>query len=215
MVDQTCSLAVVPAASITPEQLTTGTLSGTGVFDRLMGAVKAHIQEEFDASRIKGTEYATVYLGSIQTVLQQAMTFVLQEQVNEKQIELLSHQIISEQKAQCKLDAEYDLLMAQIRKVEAETALITQKKVTEQAQTSATAVDEDSVIGRQKGLYAAQTEGYSRDAEQKAAKLVLDIIATQIATTGAEVPSTSALTTGNVDAKILEPLLQKAGLTSA
>jgi hypothetical protein len=32
----------------------------------------------------------------------------------------------------------------------------------------------DSVVGRQKALYQAQTDGFTRDAEQKAAKLLVD-----------------------------------------
>ena len=46
--------------------------------------------------------------------------------------------------------------------------------VTEKAQTTALAVDADSVVGRQKGLYLAQSTGFTRDAEQKAAKLLAD-----------------------------------------
>lgn len=74
----------------------------------------------------------------------------------------------------CKLDAEFDLLMEQKLKAIAETALLSQKKVTEQAQTSGTGVDADSVIGKQKALYVAQTAGFQRDAEQKAAKIMVD-----------------------------------------
>ena len=35
-------------------------------------------------------------------------------------------------------------------------------------------MDDNSVIGKQKALYGAQTEGFTRDAEQKAAKLMVD-----------------------------------------
>ena len=43
-------------------------------------------------------------------------------------------------------------------------------------------VDENSVVGRQKLLYKAQTDGFSRDAEQKAAKLLVDSWSTRRAT---------------------------------
>lgn len=75
---------------------------------------------------------------------------------------------------ECKLKAEFDLLAEQRNKSIAETSILTQKKITEQAQTSAANVDEDSVIGRQKALYAAQMNGYKRDAEQKMAKILVD-----------------------------------------
>lgn len=74
----------------------------------------------------------------------------------------------------CKLDAEYDHLLGQTLKVAGETSLLAQKTTTERAQTSAVGVDADSVIGKQKALYSAQTSGFTRDAEQKAAKLLVD-----------------------------------------
>lgn len=74
----------------------------------------------------------------------------------------------------CKLQAEFDLITEQRNKSLAETSILAQKKITEQAQTSAANVDEDSVIGRQKALYAAQMDGYKRDAEQKMAKILVD-----------------------------------------
>lgn len=64
--------------------------------------------------------------------------------------------------------------MEQKGKTVAEASLLAQKKVTEQAQTSSVGTDDDSVVGRQKALYLAQTNGFQRDAEQKAAKLLVD-----------------------------------------
>lgn len=74
----------------------------------------------------------------------------------------------------CKLKGEFDLIMAQIPKVAAEVELLTQKKATEQAQINGSGVDADSVVGRQIQLYGAQADGFQRDAEQKAAKLMID-----------------------------------------
>ncbi len=75
---------------------------------------------------------------------------------------------------ECKLKGEFDLIVAQTAKVASETTLLAQKLVTEQAQTQSGSVDENSVVGRQKALYAAQTAGFSRDAEQKVAKILVD-----------------------------------------
>jgi len=61
-----------------------------------------------------------------------------------------------------------------VLKIIAETAVLTQKKVTESAQTNSVGVDVDSVVGRQKALYQAQSDGYLRDAEQKTAKILVD-----------------------------------------
>lgn len=74
----------------------------------------------------------------------------------------------------CVLDAQFDLLKTQVLSTTAQTALTQQKTSTEKAQVSANGVDDNSVIGKQKLLYAAQTDGFSRDAEQKAAKLLTD-----------------------------------------
>jgi hypothetical protein len=74
----------------------------------------------------------------------------------------------------CKLDAEFDVLMEQKIKSASENALLLQKVETEKAQTTALGVDDNSVIGRQKALYVAQSDGFKRDAEQKAAKILID-----------------------------------------
>lgn len=76
------------ATDILIEDITTGVVTGTGVFDKLMIAVKAHIQEEYSENRIKGADYANVYLGAIQSVLSQSMQFVLQEKQTEAQVDM-------------------------------------------------------------------------------------------------------------------------------
>lgn len=68
--------------------ITTGTVDGTGVFDKLMNAVKEHIKEEYENGRIKGPDYAQVYLGALQGVLGQSVEFVLREKLTEVQVDL-------------------------------------------------------------------------------------------------------------------------------
>lgn len=176
-------MALVPLSDLTQASLT-----GKGAFDVLMRATKEHLEAEYRAGHIKGTEYATVYLGSLTQVMQTALAFILakqktdlEAQLLQKQIELTNQQRINAevemtvlQAQKCKLDAEFDLLKEQTLKGAAETALLTQKVVTERAQTLGVGVDADSVLGKQKALYQAQTEGFARDAEQKAAKLMVD-----------------------------------------
>ena len=86
----------------------------------------------------------------------------------------LEQELINLIAAECKLRAEYDLLQANILKTNVETTLLNQKVATEKAQTTALGVDADSILGKQKALYGAQTDGFKRDAEQKAAKLLAD-----------------------------------------
>lgn len=325
----------VPITPITLNDLTLATLDGTGVFDVLMRANKAHLEAEYSKNRIKGSEYATVYLGSLEAVLNSALQFLLQKdkialeaQLIEQQILLAQVEVIkanaqvlqteaqtelvkqqtanalaelailqanalkipaeiahlqaqtamvgqqtenldaellnipkqgalidaqalntskqaalvekeilvkteqvliakeelkvataklanipkegvvldkqaldieaktgltTQQKTnlvaeglnipkqgavldgqKCKLDAEFDLLKTTDLKTAEEQALLAWKTTTEKAQTTALGVDANSVIGKQKALYGAQTEGFTRDAEQKAAKLMVD-----------------------------------------
>lgn len=274
-------------------ELTQATVDGTGVFDVLMQANKVHLEQEFQQSRIRGPEYATVYLGVIEATMRSSMEFLTQRyklvfearlldaqvaiaeaqlaqaaielQIAQMQLQKIPAEIavltaqatkidqetsnliaeaeiipkqgekldaelllipkqglkieadtdltkqqitnlvaqellipkqgvkldadtamVTQQTAngviegtvltaqKCKLDAEYDLLLGQKLKVVAETAVLNLKANTERAQTASDGVDPDSVIGRQKLLYVAQTEGFKRDAEQKAAKIMID-----------------------------------------
>lgn len=254
------------------DEFTTAAIDGTGVFDVLMQANKAHLLHEFEKGRIKGPEYANVYLGSLEQTMQTAVEFFIQSTKSklealliEKQIELADKELelmdkklsmadceqalcqaqiaklgaetdmivaqmdkipfeialaeaemetaqenvliaranlakipaeiahieaqtsLVEQntvnavtendtmlKQQCKLDAEYEVLMQTIAKVQAEASLLGHKSATELAQTQGAGVDSDSIIGRQKLLYTAQTEGFTRNAEHAAAKLMAD-----------------------------------------
>ena len=285
---------------VTVPELTTETLDGTGVFDVLMRANKAHLEAEFTKNRIKGPEYATVYLGALETVLSTSVSFlmnkdkltlesqlieqqillaqvevtkanaevlqiqaqtrlvdaqvqesaaqlaILQEQLLkipaetallnaqasladrqknnlvlegdnipkqgqliDKQNLLIDEQILDlKQKVinavtentvlvatECKLNAEFDLLVASKLKADQEAALLLQKVATEKAQTTELGVDDNSVVGRQKGLFQAQTDGFKRDAEQKATKIMVDTWQTRRMTNEAE----DANTDNNLD----------------
>lgn len=324
------SSAVTP---ITVATLTTAALDGGGVFDTLMRANKAHLEAEFKAGRIKGADYANVYLGSLQSVLAASVQFLLERDkstleaekikaditvieaqkslIDQQRLNAITENSIAEAKLlnvpkegslldaqvatqtqqnlnlaaeklrieaqtaqvtsettnlgkqgvvldkqaldleaktslttqqtanllaeasnipkqgalidaqkdmqvqqklnlaseklgiesrtalttqqaanavtentvlvaqECKLRAEYDATMEQKLRTGAETTLLNQKLLTERAQTQAIGVDLDSVVGRQKKLYEAQTNGYARDAEQKAADLLVRTWATR------------------------------------
>lgn len=73
----------------------------------------------------------------------------------------------------CLLKSQYDNTVQTTLRVAKETDLMAQKIITEKAQTTSLGVDDNSVLGRQKALYQAQTAGFQRDAEQKAAGLLV------------------------------------------
>lgn len=206
-------MAVIVPVTVTPIQLsdlTTAQVTGTGVFDVLMQAAKGHLEQEFTKGRIKGTEYSAVYLGSLQAILSQAVEFLLNKDKHALEGQLLAAQIekIQAEKALveqqtlnaakellvleaqiCKLQAEYDMIMETKLKTAEERALLQWKAATEKAQTLGTGVDPDSVVGKQKQLYQAQADGFKRDAEQKAAKIMSDSWSVQRTTDNELAPS--------------------------
>ena len=86
---------------------------------------------------------------------------------------------------------QFNVLVAQKLKIGEEKDLLAQKIVTEEAQTvnlinevievgGNTILSAPGVIGRQKMLYQAQTQGFSRDAEQKLLKIMSDSLGISI-----------------------------------
>jgi len=74
------------------------TVTGTGVFDDLMEAVNAHLDAQFNLGRLTGADYATVYLGAVQSSMQQSVAFILGKQQADKQADLIDKQILTEVK---------------------------------------------------------------------------------------------------------------------
>ena len=70
---------------VTNGQVTNGEWQGTGVFDTLIAAVNKNVELQYQKGRITGNDYANVYLGGMQAVLQQAMQWVLQADTNAAQ----------------------------------------------------------------------------------------------------------------------------------
>lgn len=144
-------------------RLTDTTVGGTGVFDVLMTAVKAHLQEEYDADRISGSEYSQVWLGAMQGAMTTALQFLLNSQQEEKiQAEIAyTRQKTVTELAQTdddipvglgfngdynveglvalqkdKLELESTLVDVQVQQAETQKALIGQQIISELAQTS-------------------------------------------------------------------------------
>lgn len=202
--------------TITLEDLTQAKVDGTGAFDTLMRAMVGHLELEFNKGRLRGADYANVYLNSLTPVLQNSVVFLLQKdeaagkaalveaqvRLTEVQIllaeaelarEILNKELIAAQvdktKAEtvnlgqqlnnlmaeeCVLKSQFDINKSQNLQVVSQTSLVNQKVATEKAQTSGVGIEPTSVIGKQIALYEAQSEGFKRDAEQKAAKIMID-----------------------------------------
>lgn len=111
--------------------------TGTGIFDKLMSAVNAQIETQYLNNRITGSDYANVYLTSLQSVLQQSVQYVMQEQLTEAQIDgiaadnlLKSKQLeIAEQELAIKLYELQNMMPAQLSQMQAQTAEVTDSTV--------------------------------------------------------------------------------------
>lgn len=73
------------------------TVSGDGIFDKLMDTATKHLKAQFNASRIREEDYATAYIQIYQSTLQAALQVWLQKGIAEKQLELLAAQVSSEE----------------------------------------------------------------------------------------------------------------------
>ena len=102
--------------------LTTLTTDGTGIFDQLMVATKAHLQEEWNQNRIRGADYAAVYTSSINAVLQQSIMFLLSKEKAGLEADLIAAQITKTQNEDL-------LVQEQIKKITAEITLINAQKL--------------------------------------------------------------------------------------
>ena len=63
----------------TVDQLTQGAVGGSGIFDQIMATVSAHIEGQYNKGIIGQSEVANVYVAAIQTVLPQALQFLLNQ----------------------------------------------------------------------------------------------------------------------------------------
>jgi hypothetical protein len=144
-------------ADILFSDITTGDTAGNGCFDVLMRSVKAHIQLEYDANRLKGTDYATVYLGAMQSAMQLAEQFILTEKLQEAQINKIQEEVdlLQTQDSEVQLNGTADrLIKAQQVLNEADKRLSTDK---------ARAVQES-----QRRLYERQIHGFDDNKKIKA-----------------------------------------------
>jgi hypothetical protein len=71
-------------------------VTGTGIFDDLMEAVNIHLDAQFHLGRITGADYATVYLGAMQSALQNSASFTLGKEKTNAESAVLGQKEITE-----------------------------------------------------------------------------------------------------------------------
>ena len=103
-------------------------------------------------------------------------------------------------------------ITSQTSKITAEKDILLQRAVSEEAQTKDVVAGNPvgGVIGKQMALYQNQADGYIRDAEQKAAKLLNDTFITRVST---DWDNPSASTAGLDDAEVAKVMtILKSGV---
>lgn len=142
--------------TITIDEITTGSLDGSGIFDTLMRTLDLHLTKEFNAGRIKGTDYATMYTRFVELALVQASGYAINraklpheieilkgEQVKTlKEGELIQAQINTEN---CKRSLELQVLESTVNKSAAELAVTIKQGAKVDADTLRTAAETEQV----------------------------------------------------------------------
>lgn len=195
------------------DAVTDGTVAGKGSFDVLMRAISAHLDREFKAQRITGNDYAQVYLNAMQTALQTATTFNLQAQESASKTKLLKAQTLQSLWQSRLLEHQVITEEQKFKAMVAETALTNFQVDTEKANTVAGVAEPGSLVDKQATLLQRQADGFLRDAEQKAAQNILDVIKVRISvgTTDAGTLDASGLTDANMN-RVVQGLMAGANL---
>jgi len=108
------------------------------VFDGLMDEAKKHIQQEYDAQRIRGADYAKVYIASIEAVLGNTVQYLLgMSLVNENKDKIIADTILTEKQT---IVAE-----AQKENTDANTVLVGAQKLNVDASTEQTKANTDQI----------------------------------------------------------------------
>lgn len=112
--------ATIPLLDV--DELTEGAVSANGVFDKLMASVNAHIESQYHKQIIGQADVAAVYVAAIQTVLPQAIQFLVSGQQAYWASKLVQMQAQNAYLEQFKIKAELQTLKLMAFKAQAEAA---------------------------------------------------------------------------------------------
>ena len=119
---------VTPNNKVDITNLTHATIDGNGVFDVLMRTVNAHLQKEWTANRLKGTEYSTVYLGALESTMNTSLQFLLAKDKLNAELAILEQQLVNLKVEEINATKQGLLLDKQLDDLVAATALKIQQK---------------------------------------------------------------------------------------
>jgi len=110
-----------PLSRLTEADLTTRKLEGTGLFDGLMEATNAQLQEQYDSGRITGSEFASAYVSGLQSAMGNAVQYLLsrdtthwqavvaQQQARAAELEVVKTRLMVEESKARMLAAQLDV----------------------------------------------------------------------------------------------------------
>ena len=131
--------------------LTHASVEGNGVFDVLMRAVNAHLQKEWSANRLKGTEYSTVYLGALESTMNASLQFLLARDKTNAELDILKQQLVNLKVEEINAGKQGILLDKQATDLDAATALKVQQRLN--------AIDELLTASQQRTNLASENLG--------------------------------------------------------
>ena len=158
-----------PVTALGVDALTTGSLNGHGAFDRIMVIIQKYLEREYKENRISGTDYAKLYIESMQLAMNNASQYVLQADNVAWQGRLLKAQAqqMEYAKVQSKLEAKRALLAlyqidAEMKKAQLE-ALIASTQLVNTKMGLATAFQQINALDEQIDQTRAATKETLRD----------------------------------------------------
>jgi hypothetical protein len=165
------------------EEFSQGRITGDDYANVYLGAMTASMQQAVAFVLGKQTADAQAELTKVQVldVIADTLNKPKQGLLLDKQVLQLTAQIANVTADTTNKAKEGQVLDGQVKKLGTEDLLLKHKIVTEASQyddvvanVAGTGINVTGVIGKQKLLYKAQTDGFARDAEQKLAKLMVD-----------------------------------------
>ena len=158
-------------------------IRGTEYSQVYLGSMTAILEQSTRFLLDKDKSFYEIALVEAQVRLADAQVRLVEKQIEKEdqeaalraaQVDKIRREILTMDISDNLLTSQVLLAQAQKISTDAQSALVIQKTNTEKAQTLAAGVDVDSVVGKQKALYQSQIDGFKRDAEQKAARTMID-----------------------------------------
>jgi hypothetical protein len=147
----------IPYPQIT--DFTTGSVTGTGVFDKMMASLNAQLADQFEQGRITGSEYTKAYIELAQIAMTTALQYALGDdnsywQAQQAQIAAITARIEMEK-------ARYEYEAAQfnvISMLPAQLAMLNSQKSLVDVQTSSASYTLANILPEQKTATHEQAE---------------------------------------------------------